>query len=1066
MPRIALAATLLWSAVAAAQVPNTTGYQGRLLRSDGTAATGTASLTFAIFDAASGGSQLWTETQTLGLSDGYYATFLGLVTPFDGAFDGGARWLEVRAGSETLTPRQQIGAAPYALRARSVAGGTADVSSLKVGGATVVDGSGRLAGTARYSGGSGIAVDAASQTVSLQPCAIGQVLVHDGSAWQCATQNPGTVVSVSASGPLVVANGTSAAQVSMPQAGGSSSGYLSSSDWTAFNSKYGAATQCGGDLTGTLASPTVARLQSRAVAAAPPQNGQVLKWNAAGAQWEPASDADSGGTVTSLTAVPPLTAWNGSTTPQISMDPATAAADGYLASGDWYRFNAKYDASTQCGGDLAGTLAAPLVARLQGVAVSTSLPGGGQVMRYDGSAWSPASLQIGDVGGLSSGYLDLTGDQTIGGAKSFAAAPQFGSALGVASGGTGSTSAGANSVFAGPDGASGAPAFRALSAVDVPLLDTGKLASGTLGVERGGTGATAAAANSVFAGPDGAGGTPAFRTLAAADIPSLDTGKLTTGTLGVARGGTGATTFAVGGVLYGAGTSVGALAGTAGQVLVSGGAGAPSWTASPTLTGTNFSGIPQGSVTNLTSDLAARPAGTGTSGYHARWIGTSTVDASPVLYDDGTRVGVGTASPGTLLHLEGTGATMRVRDPSQSGDHHLDVYQAYNSYVTSTHALYLGVNGVTGNAVGILATGSVGIGTTTPGSAKLNVAGVAYVDGAVETSGGSNSGVAVFMGNTDYNAHRSTDNTVGIGNFSSSTPLGLDLFTANVRRMRVDASGNVGIGTNPSYPLDVAGDIRASGTLRGNGSGLTAVDAAKLGGLALFALPFNCPAGQVVTGFANVSGTITPTCSPTGVGTQQNPGTACWHIRSVQGTIVDGVYWIDPDGAGGVDPFSVYCDMNTDGGGWTLVDNDATNAATFLSRTAGANTSISTTRGAYLPTYTWSSSPQLLVKSSRYSGSQPWVTLNATSAIGKEYPTTTTRTSGYGGTGGDWSVAQLNGNTNYGTASWIYNGDSRFGSVWIGSGGNCTACCDYTGDGSGVGGYGASSTSTCSTWVR
>lgn len=57
-------------------------------------------------------------------------------------------------------------------------------------------------------------------------------------------------------------------------------------------------------------------------------------------------------------------------------------------------------------------------------------------------------------------------------------------------------------------------------------------------------------ANTVFAGAtSGGAATPAFRGLVAADIPSLDAGKITSGTLPIARGGTSATGFGASEVL-------------------------------------------------------------------------------------------------------------------------------------------------------------------------------------------------------------------------------------------------------------------------------------------------------------------------------------------------------------------------------------------------------------------------------------------------------------------------------------------------------------------------------------
>lgn len=105
-------------------VPLRLGYQGRLLASDGTPLSGMKQITFSLYKAPTGEAPLWSETQQLALTNGYYATFLGATSslgtptsPLPNVFDGSDLYLGVVVGGTELSPRQRIGSVAYAMRA-------------------------------------------------------------------------------------------------------------------------------------------------------------------------------------------------------------------------------------------------------------------------------------------------------------------------------------------------------------------------------------------------------------------------------------------------------------------------------------------------------------------------------------------------------------------------------------------------------------------------------------------------------------------------------------------------------------------------------------------------------------------------------------------------------------------------------------------------------------------------------------------------------------------------------------------------------------------------------------
>ncbi|HXF49640.1 MAG TPA: tail fiber domain-containing protein [Verrucomicrobiae bacterium] len=109
----------LWTMAVFAAVPQLINFQSILRDGSGIpVADSTYSVTFTIYNAASGGTNLWTETQSVTTANGLFAVLLGSANPVpDSAFNDSVRYLGVQVGADPeMTPRQQIVSTAYSFR--------------------------------------------------------------------------------------------------------------------------------------------------------------------------------------------------------------------------------------------------------------------------------------------------------------------------------------------------------------------------------------------------------------------------------------------------------------------------------------------------------------------------------------------------------------------------------------------------------------------------------------------------------------------------------------------------------------------------------------------------------------------------------------------------------------------------------------------------------------------------------------------------------------------------------------------------------------------------------------
>jgi len=223
--------------------------------------------------------------------------------------------------------------------------------------------------------------------------------------------------------------------------------------------------------------------------------------------------------------------------------------------------------------------------------------------------------------------------------------------------------------------------------------------------------------------------------------------------------------------------------------------------------GDNVVGITQLNVSDGTNGQVLITDGAGTlsfstiSGYTDSDVETYLNTSE--IYTDATnnRLGIGTTSPEKILHIKtavNNTAFARIESTATNSYPTLSLKNDAREYQLTTHGgvsdsfvIYDGTAGA--NRLVIDSSGNVGIGVTSVSGAKLDVQGGVLISGALTAN------------QTDAGYLEYGSNILTIGSYGNTTGSGIVRFATGgggdaggQERMRIDSSGNVGIGTtNP-----------------------------------------------------------------------------------------------------------------------------------------------------------------------------------------------------------------------------------------------------------------------------
>ncbi|MBP7868046.1 MAG: tail fiber protein [Acidobacteria bacterium] len=115
---IGFAAMVVTMAAAVQAVPPLISYQGQLNDQNGVPVNTTVSFTFSLYNVLSGGTALWSEVQTLPVTNGVFSAQLGIVQALSSfVFKQDELYLGIKIGADSeMTPRQRITTSAFSYR--------------------------------------------------------------------------------------------------------------------------------------------------------------------------------------------------------------------------------------------------------------------------------------------------------------------------------------------------------------------------------------------------------------------------------------------------------------------------------------------------------------------------------------------------------------------------------------------------------------------------------------------------------------------------------------------------------------------------------------------------------------------------------------------------------------------------------------------------------------------------------------------------------------------------------------------------------------------------------------